>query len=298
MSPKHSYFELLCALAELGQLSASELNEFREHSQSCADCRQRFLELTRLNATMVVTTTLSRPLHRVPRGMSGRFIARAIREGVPINERTSIAEVSNLVLASATLLVLLVAGTIVGRSRITPSPAPASIALANTVEFKTATALPSPDDKQWPASSGTRSVEPRQRRIDSPLRHHDPSAQSREAQPKSFAQIKQTDAPDQAPQNTNLLLMELNFAPGSYLNRSSKSSRFKFSLPRDTSNREPNLLTACVCSPLAPLDSRTSFALASSAQFFQPNVDAYRTTVKPEFRPDPATLQLIENVRQ
>jgi hypothetical protein len=297
MTPKHSYFELLCVLVELGRLSPSELNEFREHSQSCADCRQRLLELTQLHTTMVVTNELKRPLHRAPRGMTGRFVARAIREGLPLNERTSIAGVSNLILASTTLLVLLIAGTIVGRSRIAPSPAPASIALANHVEFKTATALASPYDKQWPQSSGTRSVERRQRRIDSPLRHHAPSAQSREAQPKSFAQTKQTYAPDQAPQNANSLLAELNFPPSSYLNPASKLAKFRFSVPRGTSNREPNLLAACVCSELAPFSSRTGMELAASAHFLRPDADGYRTALKPEFRPDPAKFQLIEEVR-
>ena len=312
MTTKDSYFELLCVLAELGQaLSPSELSEFREHSQLLRRLPATLSgSLTELHATMVVTNAQNRPLHRTPRGMTGRFIARAIREGVPLNERISTAGVSNLVLASATLLILLIAGTIVGRNRTTPFVAlPQQSNTANSSVYNPAMQAKLSERAKQTTPYVARNIDLHQRTIVSQFRSQNLSQQSsntpserlmRTDRPELLHQqtTASNNAADQTTQRSDALSAELNFAQAGSFNSSSKYPRFKFFVPREIPGREPNLLTACVCSPLAPLDSHTSFALASSVQFFQPSVDAYRTTVKPEFRLDPATLLLIENVRQ
>jgi hypothetical protein len=45
------------------------------------------------------------------------------------------------------------------------------------------------------------------------------------------------------------------------------------------------------------LGPRTNFAFVS-AQFFQSDAQAYRTTLKLDFRPDPPAFQLLQNLRQ
>ena len=123
MSSRHSHFELICVLAELDQLSPSETIEFTEHCQTCAGCRRRLTELAQLHATIVVTNGLNHRLNQAPPDMSRRFIARANREGVPLNRRASTAGSANLILAGAAFTVLLLAAIVIGRAHIAPSRA-------------------------------------------------------------------------------------------------------------------------------------------------------------------------------
>ncbi len=291
MKTNHARFQLFCALAELGQLSSLETMEFREHCQTCAICRQRLLELAHLHATIVVTNKFINPLHQAPREMTRRFIARANREGVPLNQRASTAYRANLILASAAFIGLLLAGTIVGRTHPAPSPVPASIALQNAASsLDAATGPASLDNWLRTASIATRRVEPRQRRSDSPLGRHNSTTQSSDHPSRLITNNKLVDA--------DSLLSKLNFVPDSDLNRSSKFPRFKFSLPPETSNRETTMLAACACSPLTPLSFPTSTQLGASTQFFRPDGSGYPTALKAEFRPDPGKFQLIEEVRQ
>jgi hypothetical protein len=297
MNPNHAYFELLCALVELEQLSPSESSEFREHAQSCADCQQRLLDLTELHATMVVTNAQNHPLRHAPRGMTERFTERANRDGVPLNERNPTAAAANMMLASAAVLLLLITGTIVGRNRTAPSPAATAQAAAATSRLHDTTIRPQVSGGiEKLASDTSPRVDLHQPRTSSSKRSR-PLMQAEQTIPQTQQTLESADVASHNAPRGDVLSAELQFPETGSL-RSSNYPRFKFFAHREIAGDGPNLLTACICSPPAPLDSRTSFALASSARFFQPNVDAYRTNLKPEFRPDPATFQLIENVRQ
>ena len=87
MTANHIHFEVLCALATSGQLTQTELAELREHAGTCGSCGRRIAELTELGAHMLLAHAMSYPVGRPPKGMSDRFIARAISEGVPLSAR-------------------------------------------------------------------------------------------------------------------------------------------------------------------------------------------------------------------
>jgi hypothetical protein len=107
MTPNHNYFESLCALAASDELTESELAELREHSVECAPCRNRIREMTKTNACLLLSHALNDRKGRLPEGMRERFIARAIKEGVPLTS-PSAAGLSNLGVASALFILLLV----------------------------------------------------------------------------------------------------------------------------------------------------------------------------------------------
>ena len=51
--PKHhnnEWYEELCALAAIGELSASELDEFQQHLAQCGDCRELYADFRRISA--------------------------------------------------------------------------------------------------------------------------------------------------------------------------------------------------------------------------------------------------------
>jgi hypothetical protein len=222
--------------------------------------------------------------------MTSRFITRANREGIPLNRQTSTAGSAKLIFAGAALIVLLIAGTIAGRNHSVPSPTTTAQAYApNSLLYPTATQPNALDGVKHPSANSPRSVNP-QRRIASPS--HRADLQMPSITPSSLPLIGRT-LPD-----TNAFSAVPAIAQAKSFNSSSKFPRFRLSVPREIAGQESDLLTACVCGPLAPVNTRAYFEMASSAEFFRSDVDAYRTTLKPEFKPDPATLQLIENVRQ
>ena len=107
MTVNHNHFELLCALAASDELTEPELVELNEHSLECVSCRNRIQEMTGINACLVLSHAFNHRNGRLPEGMQERFIARAIKEGVPLNS-PSTAGLGNLGLASALFIVLLV----------------------------------------------------------------------------------------------------------------------------------------------------------------------------------------------
>jgi hypothetical protein len=106
MTLNHNYFEFLCALAANDELTGPELVELREHFLECAPCRNRIWEMTRTNACLLLSHTFNHRNGRLPEGMRERFIARAIKEGVPLTS-PSAAGFGNLGVASALFIILL-----------------------------------------------------------------------------------------------------------------------------------------------------------------------------------------------
>src|SRR5258708_29882433 len=52
-SPNHpgkEWYEELCALAAIGELSSSEFDELRKHLEECADCQQVYADFRRMSA--------------------------------------------------------------------------------------------------------------------------------------------------------------------------------------------------------------------------------------------------------
>jgi hypothetical protein len=107
MISNHKYFESLCSLSISNELSGQELAELHQHSLDCVSCRNRIHEMTRVDACMFLSHAFTGRSGRLPRGMRERFIARAIKEGVPLNP-PSTTGLGNLGLASAVFVVLLI----------------------------------------------------------------------------------------------------------------------------------------------------------------------------------------------
>jgi hypothetical protein len=112
MTANHRYFEILCALAASDELAGSELAELNEHSLACVSCKNRLNEMARINAYLLLSHAFTLRKGRMPQGMQERFIARAIKEGVPLKS-PSIGKVGALGLASALFAILLVTAGVV-----------------------------------------------------------------------------------------------------------------------------------------------------------------------------------------
>ena len=107
MTSNHKYFESLCAFAISDELIGPELVELHQHSLVCISCRNRIHEMTRIDACLSLSHAFTRRNRRLPKGTRERFIARAIKEGVPLKS-ASTAGLGNLGLASALFIILLV----------------------------------------------------------------------------------------------------------------------------------------------------------------------------------------------
>jgi hypothetical protein len=107
MTLNHNYFEYLCALAASDELTGPELAELREHSLECAPCSNRISEMTRANAWMLLSRAFNHRNGRLPEDMRERFIARAIKEGVPLTSPSPVG-LGNLGVASVLFIILLV----------------------------------------------------------------------------------------------------------------------------------------------------------------------------------------------
>ena len=107
MTPNHKYFEFLCAQVASDELTGPELAELREHSLECVPCRNRIREMTKTNAYLFLSHAFNHRNGRLPKGMRERFIARAIKEGVPLTSPLAVG-LGNLGVASALFIILLV----------------------------------------------------------------------------------------------------------------------------------------------------------------------------------------------
>jgi hypothetical protein len=106
MTSNHNYFEFLCARGASDELTGHELAVLREHSLECAPCRNRIREMTKTNACLLLSHAFNHRNRRLPEGMRERFIARAIKEGVPLTPPSAVG-LGNLGVASALFIVVL-----------------------------------------------------------------------------------------------------------------------------------------------------------------------------------------------
>src|SRR5580704_14831884 len=101
-SPNHpgkEWYEELCALAAIGELSSSEFDELRKHLADCADCRQVYADFRRLSAGELGLVAALKQSDRTPdeagalvdeSAVLGRLLDRATRERVyPPTENVS-----------------------------------------------------------------------------------------------------------------------------------------------------------------------------------------------------------------
>src|SRR5439155_25815350 len=86
MNSNHEYFEELCALAALGELSADEVRALHKHLENCASCsleQEHYVRILRsqLPLTDVRRALLSTDLQVEAKGYRERFLARARKQG-------------------------------------------------------------------------------------------------------------------------------------------------------------------------------------------------------------------------
>ena len=84
MTVDHGDFEVVCALAASGLLTRTELAELSEHTAHCVVCHDRLVEFRRAGIQLLLVHELKNSAERLPKGMQQRFLARAIREGIPL----------------------------------------------------------------------------------------------------------------------------------------------------------------------------------------------------------------------
>ena len=85
----HEYFEELCALLPIGQLSAEEYQDLAEHLRGCASCRHATDDFSVILDKMPVgEAEVDEKTLVVLQGdrYRTRFIERAVAEGVPFSD--------------------------------------------------------------------------------------------------------------------------------------------------------------------------------------------------------------------
>src|SRR5580658_9528239 len=86
---KHEYYEEMCALLPIGQLSAEEYQELTEHLKACPSCRHATDDFSViLNKMPVAEADVDEKTLVALQGGSyrDRFLKRAVAEGVPFSE--------------------------------------------------------------------------------------------------------------------------------------------------------------------------------------------------------------------
>src|SRR5229473_5755260 len=93
-NPKHhnnDWYEELCALAAIGELSSSEFDELQKHLAECEDCRQVYADFRRVTAGDLGTVVALKHSERSAdeagalvdeSAVLGRLLDRATRERV------------------------------------------------------------------------------------------------------------------------------------------------------------------------------------------------------------------------
>jgi hypothetical protein len=102
-------FEVGCALAASGLLTSAELAELSEHAAHCVLCHDRLVEFRRAGMQLFLVQGLKNSGERLPKGMQQRFVARAIREGIPLRSVSPGVRFSALGSVTVLLVVLLLA---------------------------------------------------------------------------------------------------------------------------------------------------------------------------------------------
>jgi hypothetical protein len=135
---QHRQFEIMCALAAVGQLSSSDLAGLSQHVEACADCQRRLSEFARVSAqALLLFGEKHSNSRRPPVGMTARFVTRARAEGIPL-EKSAGSQPSAFLYSlgwrgniAAVLLMLAVIAGISNRRNSSPFSASAIVAGAN-----------------------------------------------------------------------------------------------------------------------------------------------------------------------
>ena len=289
MTANHNHFELLCALAASDQLTEPELVELNQHSRECVSCRNRIQEMTRINACLVMSHAFNHRNRRLPKGMRERFIARAIKEGVPLNSPSTVG-LGNLGLASALFIVLLLTAAAI---RTGPFSRPA----VDTNHFDAAR-LANPVQVTIPPSS-TISLRPRRRDRRSVRVQWRPGPSGASTGHLEAFQNPYFPAPLSSP---HFMLAALPADAGRLSSWPYMPSRFRLAVP-SALNRESALRLLAdsgqgVANPMIH-PSQFTFATAGLSGFHPAlDMDPYRTRPNFEFRGTPLKFHFVGNVTQ
>lgn len=145
----HEPYEVLCALAATGQLSAPEKVTFADHCIQCLACRRQLQDLISVGLQLQLDAVIHASSAPMSAGSLERFRARAIHEGIAL--RTTPARPSPLYALAPVAAVFVIVAALVfmpGRQR-----APERLAIS--------AATPIPMRRELPASVTSREATPR-----------------------------------------------------------------------------------------------------------------------------------------
>ena len=90
---RHEYFQELCALAPIGQISETEFMELQDHIQQCEECRSAYADFIDLlhNKLPLADSILAGPSERsglfsANSSYRERFLTRARKDGLPVSQ--------------------------------------------------------------------------------------------------------------------------------------------------------------------------------------------------------------------
>ena len=140
MTVNHGDFEVRSALAASGLLTRAELSELSEHAAHCVLCHDRLVEFRQAGIQLFLVNRLQNSSERLPRGMQQRFVARAIREGIPLRAPSQGVRFSALGAVTVVMVALLLAAANLNNGSL-PNSSPAPVALDKEIPSGTPGAL-------------------------------------------------------------------------------------------------------------------------------------------------------------
>jgi hypothetical protein len=83
---EHEAFEILCALAVVGQISDVDLRDLKLHMEGCAACRNRISDFAQISAQVLPLCGEKYNKNPLRKSTTARFVERARSEGIPLRE--------------------------------------------------------------------------------------------------------------------------------------------------------------------------------------------------------------------
>jgi hypothetical protein len=149
---EHKQFEIMCALAVVGQVNDADLGDLKLHIAGCVACQSRISDFAQISAQALPLSGEKYGNQRYPKAMIARFVERTRAEGVPLGGSGQTLPSELLIqslgwkgnLAAAQLLIMIIAS---GVSKFVHSRAQSAdtAGAAQTQWFLAATADPSGD---------------------------------------------------------------------------------------------------------------------------------------------------------
>jgi hypothetical protein len=81
---EHKQFEIMCALAVVGQVNDADLGDLKLHIAGCVACQSRISDFAQISAQALPLSGEKYGNQRYPKAMIARFVERARAEGVPL----------------------------------------------------------------------------------------------------------------------------------------------------------------------------------------------------------------------